>query len=387
MSPIALQTPRTAYCLYARKSSESDERQAMSIDSQIHEMRTVAVREHLEIKEIREESHSAKESGQRQVFATLLHDIREGLFNGILTWAPDRLSRNAGDLGQLVDLMDQEKLREIKTFSQTFSNNPNEKFLLMILCSQAKLENDNRGINVKRGLRAKCEAGWRPGSCPTGYLNVLQNNRIEQIVLDPERAPTVKEMFLRVANKGHSGRTIQRWLDTIGFKAKNGKPMFLSVIYKILNNPFYYGVFEFGGKLYQGKHEPIITKAIFDKVQNHLVVPPREWHKKTFAFKTVCRCGSCGGGVTAEQKYRKLKYGGFTKHVYYHCGRSVNYECDEPYITEEDMIRQLTAHIEDIHVNMALASKKLLEDIEKFHTLREHVLREEYLEGNLNQFD
>jgi len=58
--------------------------------------------------------------------------------------------------------MDQGKLKTIRTFSQSFSNNPNEKFLLMILCSQAKLENDNRGINVKRGLRAKCEAGWRP---------------------------------------------------------------------------------------------------------------------------------------------------------------------------------------------------------------------------------
>lgn len=321
------------------------------------------------------------------MFNQLLTDIRSGLFTGILTWAPDRLSRNAGDLGMLVDLMDQGKLHQIKTFSQSFSNNPNEKFLLMILCSQAKLENDNRGINVKRGLRAKCEAGWRPGSCPTGYQNVLEHNRIEQIVLDPERAPIVKEMFLRVAKQGYSGRAIKRWLDTIGFTAINGKPMYMSVIYRILNNPFYYGVFEFGGKLYQGKHEPLITKAIFDKVQIHMTVPPREWHKKTFAFKTVCKCGSCGGYVTAEQKYRKLKYGGFTKHVYYHCGRSINYECDEPYITEEDMIRQLTAHIDDIQINLKLASKKLLEDIEKFHTLRDHVLREEYLEGNLNQFD
>ena len=168
-SPIASQIPVIEYCLYARKSSESDERQAMSIDSQIHEMRTLATRDHLEIKEIREESHSAKESGHRPVFNQLLSDIRAGMFSGILTWAPDRLSRNAGDLGMLVDLMDQGKLAQIKTFSQSFSNNPNEKFLLMILCSQAKLENDNRGINVKRGLRAKCEAGWRPGSCPTGY--------------------------------------------------------------------------------------------------------------------------------------------------------------------------------------------------------------------------
>ena len=189
------QIPRIEYCLYARKSSEDDERQAMSIDSQIKEMQTLAQREDLFVKEIREESHSAKLSGQRPVFNQLLIDIEQGEFKGIITWAPDRLSRNAGDLGKLVDLMDQGKLHQIKTYSQTFSNNPNEKFLLMILCSQAKLENDNRGINVKRGLRAKCEMGWRPGFAPIGYKNILSNNRISQIVLDSERAPIIKLIF------------------------------------------------------------------------------------------------------------------------------------------------------------------------------------------------
>ena len=375
------------YCLYARKSSESDERQAMSIDSQIKEMKQLAEREKFEIREIRQESHSAKESSQRPVFNQLLLDIQSGLFNRILTWAPDRLSRNAGDLGRLVDLMDQEKLAQIKTYSQTFSNNPNEKFLLMILCSQAKLENDNRGINVKRGLRAKCEMGWRPGVAPPGYINVMKNERIEEIALDPERAPIIREIFLRVANKGHSGRTIKRWLDMIGFKTKNNKQMPLSVIFTILKNSFYYGEFEFNGEWYKGKHSPLITKEIFDKVQKQLIVPPREWHKNVFPFKTLCRCGTCGGGVTAEEKYRKLKYSGYTKHIYYHCTRSIDYDCDEPYITEQDMVQQLVAHVDKIEFNVNLASKKLIEDIEKFHRLRERVLRQEYLEGNLNQFN
>jgi len=172
------------YCLYARKSSESDERQAMSIDSQTKEMQELAHKQNLFVKEVRQESHSAKESGQRPVFMQLLNDIRVGLFSGILTWAPDRLSRNAGDLGMLVDLMDQEKLSQIRTFSQIFSNNPNEKFLLMILCSQAKLENDQKGINVKRGIRAKCEMGWRPGAPPIGYFN-RSFAGVKDIVVDP----------------------------------------------------------------------------------------------------------------------------------------------------------------------------------------------------------
>jgi len=110
-------------------------------------------------------------SGSRQVFTQLLQEIRQKKFNGILTWVPDRLSRNAGDLGSVVDLMDQGKLVKIQTYSQSFTNSPNEKFLLMILCSQAKLENDNKGLNVQRGLRTKCSMGWRPSIAPVGYLN------------------------------------------------------------------------------------------------------------------------------------------------------------------------------------------------------------------------
>ncbi|MHA1465986.1 MAG: recombinase family protein, partial [Candidatus Heimdallarchaeaceae archaeon] len=102
----------------------------MSINSQVKEMGDLAKKEGLNIINTYKESHSAKTSNTRPVFIQLLNDIRNGKFNGILTWAPDRLSRNAGDLGMLVDLMDQGKLLQIRTFSQIFSNTPNEKFLL-----------------------------------------------------------------------------------------------------------------------------------------------------------------------------------------------------------------------------------------------------------------
>jgi len=387
MKAKARETDPVKYCLYARKSSESDERQAMSIDSQIKEMAILAQREGLNIAEIRQESHSAKLSGKRPVYNQLLIDIEAGIFSGILTWAPDRLSRNAGDLGRLVDLMDQEKLKCIRTYSQTFSNSPNEKFLLMILCSQAKLENDNRGINVKRGLRAKCQMGWRPGTAPLGYINVMAHNRISTIEADPERAPIVTQMFERVGHKGQSGRTVKRWLDRIEFRTRNDKPLALSKIYYTLKNPFYYGWFEFGGEMYMGKHKALVSKQLFDLVQKQLKVPPKDWHKKVFPFKTLCICGACKGAVTAEEKYKKLKRGGYTKHIYYHCARSVDYDCDEPYITESDLIQQLIGYIDQIKINEKLLTSNLNGEIERFHSLRSQVLRQEYLDGNLNQFD
>jgi site-specific DNA recombinase len=199
------------YCLYARKSSEQDERQAMSIDSQLKEMLALADRDGLNIVETKHESHSAKESGQRPVFNELLNDLRAGKFNGVLTWAPDRLSRNAGDLGSLVDLMDNNKLHQIRTYGQSFSNTPNEKFLLMILCSQAKLENDNRGVNVKRGIRAKCEMGWRPCMPPLGYYTRGSTGGAKDVIIDTERAPYIAEMF-EMSSIGKSGRHINSGL-------------------------------------------------------------------------------------------------------------------------------------------------------------------------------
>lgn len=94
------------YCLYVRRSSESDERQAMSIESQIKEMTMLASKANITVKEVRSESYSAKVSGSRPVYNQMINDIKGGYFNAILTWAPDRLSRNAGDLGILIDLMD-----------------------------------------------------------------------------------------------------------------------------------------------------------------------------------------------------------------------------------------------------------------------------------------
>lgn len=367
------------YCLYSRKSSESDERQAMSIESQIKEMSAIAVRDGIFIKEIRQESHSAKESGQRPVFNSLLSDLRKSVFNGILTWAPDRLSRNAGDLGMLVDLMDQEKLHQIKTFSQSFCNNPNEKFLLMILCSQAKLENDNRGINVKRGIRAKCEMGWRPGPPPIGYYN-RSFAGIKDIVIDPERSETVKEMFRRVGNDGFSGRKIKLWLDSVGFTSRAGKPLSLSSIYMMLTNPFYYGKFEYpikSGTWYQGKHQPLINKELFDKVQHQLVTCPKsKWGGKIITFKGLFKCGKCKENMVGEDRMRKVKVGPARQHIYYHCARKMGV-CDEPYISEEKLIDELVKYIgfmENIHPGHLTVSDLISESIEKFKSMREEIL-------------
>ncbi len=350
------------YCLYARKSSESDERQAMSIDSQVKEMTTIAEKENIFIKDVRNESYSAKISGNRPVFNQMIEDIRDGSFNSILTWAPDRLSRNAGDLGSLVDLMDADKLHVIKTYSQIFSNSPNEKFLLMILCSQAKLENDNRAINVKRGIRAKCEMGWRPCMPPLGYYNRAFRG-IKDIIIDTERGPIVKEMFFRTAYLGESGRKIKKWLDSINFTTKAGRPVPLSLVLKILKNSFYYGEFEYpigSGRWYKGSHEPIIDKDVFDMIQARRLGPREsKYGAKTFAYKFLFKCGNCGHGITAEEKFKKLLDGTFSHHIYYHCTRSLDNGCGRHYISHEKLEEKLISLVENMDLSKIEISQSL----------------------------
>jgi DNA invertase Pin-like site-specific DNA recombinase len=366
---------KVKYCLYARKSSESEERQVLSIDSQIKEMLQMADREGLEVITMKRESHSAKETGQRPVFNEIVEELRDGKFNGILTWAPDRISRNAGDLGKIVDLMDSGKLVEIRTFSQSFSNNPNEKFLLMILGSQAKLENDNRSINVKRGLRTRAEMGLWPGVAPVGYLNQKRMDRKCQIIVDPERGPIIKKIFEKMADDKWSGRKIHQWLKfELNFKTVGNHSLALGNIYRVLTNPIYYGVFEYAGNWHQGKHEPIITKELFDRANEHLKRDNIVRQSKEFTFTKLMVCGLCGSGISAEEKYKQLKDGTVAKYIYYGCGRSKDRHCKNPYLREETLTDQFINLMDKIDLNETGVKIKFDEELKRQNKFQKGVL-------------
>lgn len=345
---LVMETIQLKYCLYARKSSESDERQAMSIDSQLTEMRELAERDGLNVVCELQESHSAKDSGKRPVYMKILKGVVDDEYNAILTWAPDRLSRNAGDLGSLVDLMDQGKLLHIKTYSQTFSNNPNEKFLLMILCSQAKLENDNKSINVMRGMKTKLNMGWRPGVAPLGYMNRAFAG-VKDIIVDPERAPYIKQVFEKTA-QGVPGREIQRWLAEVGCTNRSSRNISLSQIYLMLNNTFYYGEFEWpekSGNWYKGSHKPLITKELYNQIHIGRIDYKGKPGSKTFAFKGLLTCSKCGSSITAEEKHKLLKDGTYNRHVYYSCAKGKDRNCDQKYMNEKDLIEQFKKYINE----------------------------------------
>jgi len=372
-------TVKIKYVLYARKSTESEERQVLSIDSQIKEMLSMAEREGLEVVEIRRESHSAKESGQRPVYKEILEDIRRGRFNGILTWAPDRLSRNAGDLGSIVDLMDQKLLMEIRTYGQHFKNSPNEKFLLMILCSQAKLENDHKSVNVKRGLRTRVEMGLWPGVAPTGYLNQKMMDRKCQVIIDPERGHIIKKIFEKVAYEKWSGRKVYNWLRfDLNFRTSAGKKhLSLGNIYRTLSNTFYYGIFEYprnSGNWYTGKHEPLVSKELFDLVQEQVKSQILRSEGKEFAFTKMMACGLCDSGITATEKFKKQQNGNVHRYVYYGCTKAKDGNCKCGYLEEKELLKQFEGLVENLNINEIEIKQKIKADVEKFTKMQKFFL-------------
>ena len=241
----------------------------------------------------------------------------------------------------------------------------------MILGSQAKLENDNKVINVKRGLRARCEMGLWPCTAPTGYLNSKNKDESCHSLIDQHRAPIVKKMFEKVAYEKYSGRKLYTWLkDEIKFKTRNGKPLTLGNTYLILRNHFYYGTFEYpksSGLWYIGKHIPIITKELFDKVQEQIVMNlnlNNNEHKE-FAFTKLMTCGLCGSGITADEKFKKQNNGNVHRYVYYLCSKFHDKHCKSGYMREEDLIEQLAGLMDKIELNEIGMKEKIKAEIER----------------------
>jgi hypothetical protein len=220
--------------------------------------------------------------------------------------------------------------------------------------------------------------GLRPGVAPTGYLNENRTDRKGYAIIDPARAPVIKQMFEKVGNKKQSGRDIYEWLERLNFRTKSGKHFSLSNIYLALKNTFYHGVFEYpvnSGNWYTGKHKPIITKELFDLVQKQLerdnIVRTKS---KEFAFTRLIVCGLCGSGITADEKFKKLKDGSMNRYVYYGCTKSRDKHCKNKYLREDKLIEQLLKIIDRVSLDKLGMKDKIEKEIKRYHHFQHSVL-------------
>ena len=340
----------TKLFLYIRKSTDDEDRQILSLEAQKAELNEFALKENLDIVGTFEESQTAKEPG-RPIFNEMLEQIEKGYAQGILAWHPDRLARNSVDGGKIIYLVDTEKIKKLKFPSFWFENTPQGKFMLQIAFGQSKYYVDNLSENVKRGIRQKLRRGEWPGLAPIGYLNEL---RTHTLIKDPERFNLVKKLFEIYATEKRSLKDLQKMITSAGLLTRRGRPLSIAVIQHILQNPIYYGVFRYYGELHQGKHKPMISKKLFDKVQKVMAnksKPRKQKIVKQYAFRGLFKCGECGCAITSETQ---------KGHIYYRCTKK-RIPCSQKYIREEDLNKQISKILQKVSLNSDWTDKMIKE--------------------------
>lgn len=314
------------YIIYCRKSSEGEDRQVLSLDAQERELREIAVKYGLNIVGVYRESRSALHTG-RPMLAQVIKEIKSGRADAILCWKLDRLSRNFKDSGEIIHYLQTSVIKEIRTYEATHIPSDSVYQILFTL-GQANQSSRDLSVNVKRGNRQKLSKGGLPGVAPFGYLN---DKADKTIVANKNTAPYVKRMFELYANQNKSYGEISDILFSEGLRTKTGRKVFKGTVQKVITSKFYMGIIEREGKLYQGIHEPIVSKELFDKVHQVTVDKTRPRPKNLFfPFRGFLKCGSCGCALTAS-----LKKG----HHYYYCtnGKGI---CEEhkSYLKDSDIV-------------------------------------------------
>src|SRR3989344_2107844 len=329
------------YFLYARKSTDVEDKQVLSIEAQLSELRTIAKRDELEIAEEFIEKRSAKIPG-RLVFEKMLQRIEKGEAHGIICWKVDRLSRNPVDSGLISWMLQQNIIQKVITNDRVYL--PQDNVLMMsVEFGMANQYIRDLSENTKRGLRAKVKRGEFPSTAPVGYLNDV---RTKIIVVDKKKSKIIREAFELYSQGGSRFEDITNFLFQRNVRSIYGNHIHKDCVKNILSNPFYYGHFRYNGEIHEGRHTPIIEKRLFDKVQK-VMIERGHPQKAVIEPKPLCgllRCGTCGMMITGEDKVKKqCKNGNIHRYVYYHCTKkSKTIKCAEPCIREEALAEQLS---------------------------------------------
>ncbi len=343
MISMDIKTTNLGYFIYARKSSENDERQIQSIDDQIGSLKSLAEDYHLNVLKIFEERKSAKDPYKRLEFLEMMKRIEDGEANGILCWKYDRLTRNPLEDGKLQWLLQQGIIKSIRTIDKDYIPQDNA-LLLSIEGGMANQYIRDLSRNVKRGMESKRQKGEFPHKAPTSYLN-----EDKMIVPDPGRFYIIQKLWkLMLSGNYKISELVKKANDEMSFRTRKtkrmgGKKLTNARLHEIFTNPFYKGILNHDGKEYKLNHKPMVSEDEWERVQILLGrknKPRRKTHN--FTFRGPIFCGECGCLITAEEKPKLIKTTGeIKKYTYYHCTRrKQDIHCSQTRYTSEDELEK-----------------------------------------------
>jgi DNA invertase Pin-like site-specific DNA recombinase len=349
------------YFLYARKSTEDDDKQVMSIPAQLVELREFASRENLEILEEFQESKSAKSPG-REVFGQMMMRVEQMGNVGILAWHPDRLARNSIDGGRIIYAVDTSKIVSLRFPTFWFEPTPQGLFMLQVAFGQSKYYSDNLKQNVERGMRQKLRRGEWLTRAPFGYVNNPVTRNIEP---DPVKSKIIVRAFGEYATGTHTLETLSQFLALHGVAQKSGTPLGKASVRRMLSNRAYLGLTKHRDEYFPGSFAPILSPTLFEAVQKQLeerAHPRRSKVSHNFPFTGLFRCGECGSMITAQWCTGKM--GG--RYRYYRCTKKKG-KCTQGYVQEDALALQVRAQLQSVSLPEAYAAymQKKVEGLEK----------------------
>lgn len=340
--------------IYARKSTDRDDRQAQSLDSQIREMGAIALRDGNRVDEVIQEARSAKDPDKRPEFARMVRDIKQGRIKGVYTWNMNRLARNLVDGGIMAHLLQTGKLSFIRTPDRILR--PEDSALLISVENGMSTDYiKNLSKDVVRGQREKAESGWHVSKAPIGYRNDLETRGISP---DPGRFELLRQGWELLLTGRYSLRDVHQRLVELGLTAsirnRSTGPVSYSCIHKALRDPFYAGLFSYAGRRMEGKHLPMVSKEEFANAQR--ILDRRSWVKRPsrrgFAFNDVFRCSICGCSILGESKTKRLaRSGTLTTYTYYHCTGVRG--CSKRSVNERVLAHSVAAQISKLKMDRA----------------------------------
>ncbi|HEV2412264.1 MAG TPA: recombinase family protein [Candidatus Saccharimonadales bacterium] len=320
------------YVLYARKSTEDENRQVRSIDDQIKECRKLAYELGLNVVDVIRETKSAKKPGQRPLFFGMIQDIVAEKYDAVLCWHPDRLSRNMLESGQIIQLLDEDVLKDIRFHSHQFSNDANGKMLLGMLFVFSKQYSDDLSDKVSRGVGGNFSEGRSSGSPKWGY----ERDEITGYYEPNQYFDPVREAWM-MRYRGETCETIKNYLVKKGYhrvtKSKKRRVIKPSVhtVGKMLEDPFYYGLLQQAGQTVWlpdiCNFKPMITEEVYNQVQaisrGHTRDVSPQKRKTFYPLRGMVSCAICN-----SPKY--MATGKSKSHTGQH---NLYYRCDSPHCT------------------------------------------------------